>query len=201
MGIVQEQFAFVGDVPGSAPPEANVQGFVEASTRGNPSLSHAGIHQRIDGQGIVIYEVHVGGAEAARTYRRALEGHLERQRWYRVVGRWVNQGGVRRVAFMRTFRVISSAGAKDTVVEKLTYLVELVVRQVPALKLAILHEGVDQPEEIMLYEEWDLTKTKFLSEEAPKPYRKAYLDETGRLIAERGDLEWLSPIRIYESEA
>jgi hypothetical protein len=200
MAIVQEQFAFVGDVLGAPPPETSAQGLIDATTRGVPGLVHAGIHHRIDGQGIVIYEAHIGGADAGRTYRRALQSHLEKQRWYRVIGRWVNRGGVRRVTFMRTFRVISAAGAKDTVVEKLANLVELVVRQVPELKLAILHEGLDLPEEIMLYEEWDATKTKFLAEEAPKPYRAAYRDETAHLIAERGDLEWLSPIRIYESE-
>ena len=75
------------------------------------------------------------------------------------------------------------------------------IETVPELKLAILHEGLDRPEEIMLYEEWDSTKAEFLAHEAPKPYRAAYGEETAHLIAERGDLEWLSPVRIYESEA
>ena len=35
----------------------------------------------------------------------------------------------------------------------------------------------------------------------PKPYRAAYREETAHLIAERGDLEWLSPVRIYEHQA
>jgi quinol monooxygenase YgiN len=199
MAIVQGQFAFVGEVARTPPLHTSVQGFVETTTFAEPGLVHAGIHHRSDGQEIVIYEARIGGAADAQTYRRALEGHLERQRWYRPVGRWTNQGGVRRVAFMRTFRVIS--GAKDTVVDKLANLVQLVVGQVPALKLAILHEGLDQPEEIMLYEEWDETKAGFLADEAPKPYRTAYREETAHMIAERGDLEWLSPIRIYESEA
>jgi quinol monooxygenase YgiN len=164
-------------------------------------LVHASIHRRIDGEGIVIYEARIGGTDEARTYRRALEGHLEKQRWYRPFGRWENHGGVRRVAFIRTFRVISAAGAKDTVAEKLAKLVELVVGQVPELKLAILHEGLDQLEEIMLYEEWDNTKAGFLANEAPKPYRAAYVQETAHFVAERGELEWLSPVRIYESGA
>jgi hypothetical protein len=201
MAIVQEQFAFVGDVLGTAPTEPSAQGLVDATTRAAPGLVHAGVHHRIDGQGIAIYEARIGGVDAARTYRRALVGRLEKQRWYRVVGRWENEGGVRRVAFMRTFRVVSAAGVTDTVVKKLANLVELVVRQVPELKLAIIHQGLDHPEEIMLYEEWDGTKGKFLAEEAPKPYRAAYRDETAHLIADRGDLEWLSPIRIYESES
>ena len=83
-------------------------------------------------------------------------------------------------------------------VAKLANLVELVVGQVPALKLAILHEGLERPLETMLYEEWDDTKEGFLVNEAPKPYRTAYRDETAHLIAERGNLEWFSPIRIYE---
>ena len=63
---------------------------------------------------------------------------------------------------MRTFRVVSKAGAKETVVKKLSDLVALVVGQVRELKLAIFHEGLDQPEEIMLYEEWDSKRRVFL---------------------------------------
>ena len=68
----------------------------------------------------------------------------------------------------------------------------------PRLKLAIVHQGLDNPEEIMLYEEWDDRKAGFLAHEATKPYRAAYRDETAHLVADRGDLEWLSPVRIYE---
>ena len=53
----------------------------------------------------------------------------------------------------------------------------------------------------MLYEEWDDTKAGFLAHEAPKPYRTAYREETAHMIADSGDLEWLLPIRIYQSEA
>jgi hypothetical protein len=45
------------------------------------------------------------------------------------------------------------------------------------------------------------TKAGFLANEAPKPYRTAYREETAHMIADRGDLEWLLPIRIYEGEA
>jgi quinol monooxygenase YgiN len=200
MSIAQGQFAFVGEIPLTAGREEATKGFVDATTRAEPGLVHASIHRRIDGEGIVIYEARIGGTDEALTYRRALHGHLEKQRWYRPFGRWANQGGVRRVAFMRIFRVISEAGAKDTVVEKLTNLVELVVGQVPELKLAILHEGLDQPNEIMLYEEWDSTKAGFVANEAPKPYRAAYRQETAHLVAEGGELDWLSPIRIYAKE-
>jgi hypothetical protein len=198
MTIVRGQFAFVGEVPTIAVPEESRKGSTNSTTHAMPGLVHAGVHHRIDGEGVVIYESRAGGDEEAVAYRRALEGHLEKQRWYRPVGRWENQGGIRRVAFMRTFRVLPTAGAKDTVVKKLSELVDLVIGQVPTLKLAIIHEGLDTPEEVMLYEEWDSTKAGFLGDEAPKPYRAAYRKETAHLIADRGDLEWLSPIRIYE---
>ena len=201
MAIVQGQFAFVGEIPLSAEAADAPSGFVDSTTRATSGLVHAGIHRRIDGEGILIYEARTGSHDDVRIYRRALEDHLVKQRWYRPFGCWVNPGGVRRVVFMRTFRVVSEAGAKETVVTKLSDLVALVVGQVPELKLAIFHEGLDQPEEIMLYEEWDSTKEGFLAGEAPKPYRAAYREETAHLIAERGDLEWLSPIRIYERQA
>jgi hypothetical protein len=203
MAIVQGQFAFAGEIPRTVRPEDAAQGSVESTIHAMPGLARAVILRRIDGEGIVIHETRTGGADDARRYRRALEGHggLEKQRWYRPVARWANPAGVQRVAFMRTFRVISAAGAKDTVVAKLANLVELVVGQVPELKLAVIHEGLDRSEEIMLYEEWDGTKAGFLADEAPKPYRTAYREETAHMIADRGDLEWLLPIRIYQSEA
>ena len=107
MGIVQGQFAFVGEIPLTAGAEDVPEGFVATTTRAMPGLVHAGIYRRIDGEGIVIYEARIGGTEDAETYRRALGRHLAKQRWYRPFGRWVNPGGVRRVVFMRTFRVIS----------------------------------------------------------------------------------------------
>jgi len=199
MTIVQGQFAFVGEVPMIAERKRTSQGMVNSTTRAMPGLVHAGIHRRIDDEGIVIYEARTGTDDDALRYRQTLEGHLVKQRWYRPFGHWVHPGGVRRVAFMRSFRVISEAGAKQTVALKLSDLVTLVIGRVPELKLAILHEGLDRPEEIMLYEEWDGTKEGFLTDEAPKPYRAAYREETTHLIADRGDLEWLLPIRIYES--
>ena len=198
MTSAQEQHAFVGEIQTAGPMDLP-QGLSDTTTRAVPGLIHASIHRRIDGEGIVIYEARTGSPGSTATYRRSLQGHLEKLRWYRPVGRWMNPGGVRRVAFMRTFRVVPDAGAKDKVVAKLANLVELVVGQVAALKLAILHEGLDRPLEIMLYEEWDDTKEGFLANEAPKSYRTAYRDETADLVAERGDLEWLSPIRIYEA--
>jgi len=202
MAIVQERFAFFGEIPRTLRPGEAEQGVVEATNRAMPGLARAVILREIDGEGIMIHETRKGGSADAQSYRRMLEGRggLERQRWYLPLASWVNPG-VRRVAFMRTFRVITAAGAKDAVVAKLANLVELVIGQVPELKLAVIHEGLDRPEEIMLYEEWDGTKAGFLANEAPQPYRRAYREDTAHLIADRGDLEWLSPIRIYESES
>jgi hypothetical protein len=120
MAIVRGQFAFVGEIPRAVRPEDAAQGSIESTIHAMPGLARAAILRRIDGEGIVIHETRTGGADDAQRYRRALEGHggLEKQRWYRPVARWANPAGVQRVAFMRTFRVISAAGAKDTVVAK-----------------------------------------------------------------------------------
>ena len=173
MTIVEGQFAFVGEIPLTAEATGPPKAFIDTTTRAMPGLVHASIHRRIDGEGIAIYEARIGGPDDAAAYRRALEGHLEKLRWYRPFRRWVNPGGVRRVTFMRTFRIIPDAGAKATVIAKLANLVELVVGRVPTLKLAVLHEGLEQPLEIMLYEEWDDTKEGFLANEAPKPSRRS----------------------------
>jgi hypothetical protein len=195
---ISGQFAFVAEILATAGPEDSV--VAEPASRAAPGLAHAAIHRRIGSEGIVIYEARTGGLDEARMYRRKLQG-LDKLRWYRPIARWVNPVGARRVGWIRTFRVTSAAGAKDMVVAKLGKLVEFVIGQVPELKLAILHEGLDRSEEIMLYEEWDGTKAVFLAHEAPKSYRTAYREETAHLVADRGDLEWLLPIRIYESDA
>ncbi len=195
---ISGEFAFVAEIPRTAGPEDSAEGLAEPANRAVPGLVHGAIHRRIGSEGIVIYEARIGGPEDARIYRRALLD-LGKSRWYRPIARWGKPTGARHVAWMRTFHVISAAGAKETIVTKLATLVELVIGQVAELKLAILHEGLDRPEEIMLYEEWDGTKAAFLAHEAPKPYRTAYREETAHLIADRGALEWLT-IRIYESE-
>ena len=196
---ISGEFAFVAEIPQTAGPEHSASELAEPANRAVPGLVHGAIHRRIGSEGIVIYEARIGRPEDARAYRGALQD-LGKSHWYGPIGRWVKPTGARRVAWMRTFHVISAAGAKDTIVSKLGNLVELVIGQVPELKLAILHEGLDRPEEIMLYEEWDGTKAAFLVHEAPKAYRTAYREETAHLIADRGELVWLSPIRIYETE-
>ena len=125
MAIVQGQFAFVGDIPQNAPGESVAHGFLENTTQATRGLVHAAIHHRIDGQGLLLYQARIGDAEDVRIYRRSLEGHFERQRWFRPVRRFINQGSVRRSAFIRTFRVVRDTGAKDIVLNKLINLVEL----------------------------------------------------------------------------
>ena len=196
---ISGEFAFVAEISQGAKSENSAEELAEPANRAVPGLVHGALHRKMGSEGIVIYEARIGGPENARRYRGAVQD-LGKSQWYLPIARWVNPTGARRVAWMRTFQVISAAGAKDTIVTKLANLVELVIGEVADLKLAILHEALDRPEELMLYEEWDGTKAAFLTHEAPKPYRTAYREETAHLIAERGDLVWLSPIRIYEAE-
>ena len=108
---ISGEFAFVAEIPPTAGPEDSAEELDEPANRAVPGLVHGAIHRRIGSEGIVIYEARIGGPEDARIYRRALQD-LGKSHWYRPIARWVKPTGARRVAWMRTFHVISAGGLK-----------------------------------------------------------------------------------------
>jgi quinol monooxygenase YgiN len=58
---------------------------------------------------------------------------------------------------------------------------------------AIVHDNVDRPEEVVVYETWRGTRESWLKEEFGRPYRKSYEKAMSELIDSR-TVDWLKPI-------
>jgi quinol monooxygenase YgiN len=63
----------------------------------------------------------------------------------------------------------------------------------PEFITGIVHETPERPNEFVFYELWKGTRADFDAIQAPKSYRKAYLENVKQYL-ERVDVEWNSPI-------
>lgn len=63
---------------------------------------------------------------------------------------------------------------------------------------AIIHDDMDQSEDIVIYEIWKGTQESWLQEEFPKPYRKEYEGVLSELLTDR-IVSWLIPIAEWGS--
>ncbi len=83
-------------------------------------------------------------------------------------------------------------GKKSEFMERLRD-VEGVMRAEPNFINAIIHDNVENVDEVVVYEIWKGTRESWLAEEYPRPYRKPYEDALAQLIVERS-VAWLKPI-------
>ncbi|MET3981850.1 quinol monooxygenase YgiN [Mucilaginibacter sp. UYP25] len=67
----------------------------------------------------------------------------------------------------------ANAGNKKEFKRLLMELFEAISKE-PTFVNAILHEGVQQPDEILVYETWNETLENFLKVQMVKPYRALY---------------------------
>jgi quinol monooxygenase YgiN len=84
--------------------------------------------------------------------------------------------------------------AREAVLKELYKLIEIVIRTQPALKTSVVHESLDHPDKIMLYEEWSCSKEQIIAEELPKSYRASFRKLTDPHFVSKQDLEWLRPM-------
>ena len=63
----------------------------------------------------------------------------------------------------------------------------------PEFIAAIVHETPERPNEFVFYELWKGTRAEFDAIQGPKPYRKAYMENSKKFL-EKVDVEWNSPI-------
>ena len=63
----------------------------------------------------------------------------------------------------------------------------------PEFIMGILHETPERPNQLVLYELWKGTRAEFDATQGPKPYRKAYIENTKKFI-EKVNVEWNLPI-------
>ncbi len=63
----------------------------------------------------------------------------------------------------------------------------------------IVHDDIDRPGELVLYEIWSGTRERWEREEPPKAYRAAYEARVPEFL-ERRDITWLTPVRELGSQ-
>jgi quinol monooxygenase YgiN len=123
--------------------------------------------------------------------------------WYNPLARWQNRPDISKRHETSLFRVMKlkpGQEARDTVLKELYKHIEVALRFQPALMTSVVHENLDHPDMILLYEEWNWTKEQIIAEELPKSYRTAFRKATDPYLASRRDLEWLKPMIKVEKK-
>jgi quinol monooxygenase YgiN len=117
--------------------------------------------------------------------------------WYNPIARRENRPDSSRrheTSLIRVMQLKPGREAREDVLKELYKLIEVVLRTQPALKTSVVHESVDNPDKIMLYEEWNCSKEKIIGEELPKSYRTSFRKLTDPHFVSKRDLEWLTPL-------
>src|SRR5258708_35748550 len=86
-------------------------------------------------------------------------------------------------------------GQKEAVLVEIKGVLDLCAVE-PEFIMAIVHETPERPNEFVFYELWKGTRAEFDAIQAPKPYRKAYMENVKKVL-EKVDAEWNSPIREW----
>lgn len=89
-------------------------------------------------------------------------------------------------------RIALKPGRKSDFLEKLHSVVGVMEKE-PSFVDSVVHENVENPDEVVVYETWTGTRESWLAEEYPRPYRRPYEDSLGDLVVDRS-VSWLKPI-------
>jgi quinol monooxygenase YgiN len=89
-------------------------------------------------------------------------------------------------------RFKTRAGKKEEFHRHLYALVEIMKAE-PAFVNAIIHEDIEHPDEIVIYETWQGTRESWLKNEFTKPYRAPYEKLLAGLVEERVNV-FLTPL-------
>ena len=89
-------------------------------------------------------------------------------------------------------RIALRPGKKSEFLERLRAVVGIMEKESSFINSTI-HENVENPDEVVVYETWKGTRESWLAEEYPRPYRKPYEDSLAELVADRS-VAWLRPM-------
>ena len=84
------------------------------------------------------------------------------------------------------------SGKKPEFLEKLHAVVGVMEKE-PSFINSVVHENVENLDEVVVYETWKGTRETWLAEEYPRPYRKPYEDSLADLVVDRS-VSWLQPM-------
>lgn len=71
----------------------------------------------------------------------------------------------------------------------------------PDFVCAWLHEQLDHPDTLVVYETWACTREQFIAHHLSKPYRQAYEAALPTLLSADRRIDFLKPIRDYPHRA
>ena len=89
-------------------------------------------------------------------------------------------------------RIALKPGKKPEFLEKLHSVVGVMKKEISFIN-SVVHENVENPDEVVVYETWKGTRETWLAEEYPRPYRKPYEDSLADLVVDRS-VSWLKPM-------
>ena len=89
-------------------------------------------------------------------------------------------------------KIALKPGMKPEFLQKLRTVIGAMARE-KSFVGSTVHESVENPDEIVVYETWKGTRESWLAEEYPRPYRKPYEDALSNLVEARS-VEWLTPL-------
>ena len=88
-------------------------------------------------------------------------------------------------------------GRKEAFREHLYTLVREMSRE-PFFVNTIVHDDLDRPDRLVLYEIWTGTRERWQRDEPRKPYRRSYEQGLSDLLAERA-VHWMVPVAEWGS--
>ena len=94
-------------------------------------------------------------------------------------------------------RLRCKPGKKEAFRQSLSAVIDVMSQEADFVN-AILHESLDYPDQLVVYETWQGTRESWLREQMPKPYRREYEQQVAELLEARtGD--WLVPLAGWGS--
>ena len=94
-------------------------------------------------------------------------------------------------------RLRCKPGKKEAFRNSLSAVIDVMAQETDFVN-AILHESLDDPDQLVVYETWNGTRESWLRDQMPKPYRQEYEQKVSELLESRtGD--WLVPVAGWGS--
>jgi quinol monooxygenase YgiN len=88
-------------------------------------------------------------------------------------------------------------GKKEALRKSICSVIDVMAREADFVN-ALLHESLDDPDQLVVYEIWKGTRESWLRYQLPRPYRQEYERNVAELLESR-TVDWLVPVAEWES--
>jgi len=86
-------------------------------------------------------------------------------------------------------------GQREQFLKHLHELVDTMSKEA-AFVNTVIHDDIEQPADVVLYETWSCSREAWIAEELPRPYRADY-ERIGAQLLESRQVDWLVPTRSF----